>query len=73
MHQIIGALQHLKKPKILWKNALDGVTPSKIVYCKPVTLLNKFSVIDYRFVILNAVPKDYLILRNLEIFSQKVY
>ena len=73
MHQIIGALQHLKKSKISWENAIDGVSPYKIVYCKPVTLLNKVSVKDYRFLILKAVPKDYFCLQNLERFSQKIY
>ena len=27
MHQIIDALQHLKKSKTSWENVLDGITP----------------------------------------------
>ena len=45
----------------------------KIAYCRPLTLLKKVSVTDYRFLTLKAVPKDYCCLQKLERLSQGTY
>ena len=45
----------------------------KLAHRRPVILLNKVSVADYEFLILKAVPKGYVCLRNLERFYQRVY
>ena len=65
MHQIIGALQYLKKSKTLWENAL-GVTLYQnciLQACDFIRqgLCRRF----YRFLILKAVPKDYFCLLTI--------
>ena len=45
----------------------------KTPYCRTVTLLNKLSFADYRFLILKAVLRHQLCLQNLDRFSQIIH
>ena len=55
------------------RNPLMEPLLMKIAYCRPVTLLKKVSVTNYRFLISKVVPKDYFCIRNLERFSRRIY